>query len=186
MRVVGGRLRGRRLVAPPGTDVRPTSDRAREAIFNVLYGGRLGTSDPVTDRIVADVFAGTGAMAVEALSRGAKSAVLIDTDEAARRTIAANLYAMGLADRARVLAVDATVPPRADRPADLAFLDPPYEAGLATPALIGLAQQGWLAPGAIVVVELGRGEDWDAPARFAELDRRSYGAAQVRFLRHSA
>lgn len=186
MRVVGGRFRGRRLVAPSGSEVRPTSDRAREAIFNVLYGGRLGSADPVTGQVIVDAFAGTGAMAVEALSRGAAGAVLLETDEAARRAIAANLYAMGLADRARVLAADATRPPRADRSASLAFLDPPYGADLTTPALIALAQQGWLAPDAIVVVELARGETWTAPARFAELDRRTYSAAQVRFLRHQS
>jgi 16S rRNA (guanine966-N2)-methyltransferase len=181
MRIVGGSLRGRRLEAPPGADIRPTADRAREALFNILQHSEL-MSAPLVGARVIDLFAGTGAIACEALSRGAAHATLIEQDRAALACARANLAALGLAERASVLQADATSLPRATQPASFAYLDPPYRSGLAVPTLRGLADGGWLAPDALAVVELAAREDFAAPDRFALRDERRYGAARLVFL----
>jgi 16S rRNA (guanine966-N2)-methyltransferase len=187
MRIVGGSLRGRRLDAPEGHDLRPTADRAREALFNILQHSLLLPA-PLAGASVLDVFAGTGAIACEALSRGAAHAVLVDSDRRAIACARANLAALGVADRATVLAVDATkLAAATGTPATFAYLDPPYRADLAGPALTCLAAGGWLAPGALVVVELAaRGETFSAPDGYALRDERRYGAARLVFLTRSA
>jgi 16S rRNA (guanine966-N2)-methyltransferase len=187
MRIVGGRHRGRKLVGPEDKNdaLRPTSDRARESLFNILEHGRFsrdGTS-LVREARVLDVFCGTGAVALEALSRGAAGAVLIDKDPAAIALAHRNLAALGESARARVIQADASQPPHASEPHTLAFLDPPYRSGLAAPALTGLDRAGWLAPGAVCVVEIERREPFMAPAGFAVLDERGYGRARLVFLR---
>jgi len=181
MRIVGGSLRGRRLAAPPGPDIRPTADRAREALFNILQHSSLMTAKLAGSRIL-DVFAGTGAIACEALSRGAAHATLVEQDRAALACARANLAALGLAERASVLQEDATRLPHAPQPASFAYLDPPYRSGLAAPALLGLAAGGWLAQDALVVVELAAREDFATPDRFVLRDERRYGAARLVFL----
>ncbi len=182
MRIVGGELRGRRLLAPEGPDIRPTADRAREALFNILQHSLL-MPVPLRGAPIVDVFAGTGAIACEALSRGAAHAILIDGDRRALDCARANLAALGVADRATVLQADATKLPATDRPpARLAYLDPPYRSGLAAPALAQLADGGWLAAGALAVVELAAREDFSTPDRYALRDERRYGAARLVFL----
>ena len=181
MRIVGGSLRGRRLAAPPGQAIRPTADRAREALFNILQHSLLLTA-PLAGGAVLDVFAGTGAVACEALSRGAARATLIDNDAAALDCARANLAALGLAERATVLQADATRLSAAAQAAGFAYLDPPYRSGLAAPALASLAAGGWLAPDALAVVELAAREDFAPPDRFALRDERHYGAARLVFL----
>jgi 16S rRNA (guanine966-N2)-methyltransferase len=183
MRIVGGKHRGRRIAAPPGEAVRPTSERAREALFNILAHGRFGSRPAFEDARVLDVFAGTGAFGLEALSRGARFATFIEKDREARDVLAANITALGESARTRLLSVDATAPPRADGPYDLVFLDPPYRSGLAAPALIALAQAGWLAPGALVIVELAARGDFEPPPGFEMLEERRYGAGRLVFLR---
>jgi len=183
MRIVGGKHRGRRIAAPPGEAVRPTSERAREALFNILAHGRFGSRPAFEDPRVLDVFAGTGAFGLEALSRGARFATFIEKDREARDVLAANITALGESARTRLLSVDATAPPRADGPYDLVFLDPPYRSGLAAPALIALAQAGWLAPGALVIVELAARGDFEPPPGFEMLEERRYGAGRLVFLR---
>jgi 16S rRNA (guanine966-N2)-methyltransferase len=185
MRVVGGRHRGRRLVAPPGDAVRPTSDRAREALFNILSHGDFAAAGlPFAGENVVDAFAGTGALGIEALSRGAARAAFIETDRAALGALRGNLAALDEEDSADVFSGDATRPPRAPPyAAALAFLDPPYRSGLAAPALVALAQMGWLAPRALAVIELAARELFAPPAGFAILDERTYGAAKLVFLR---
>ena len=184
MRVVGGRHRGRKLVAPPGEAVRPTSDRAREALFNILSHGDFAAAGlPFADENVLDAFAGTGAFGIEALSRGAARAAFIETDRAALGVLRRNLAALDEEDAADIIAGDATRPPRAPYAAALAFLDPPYRRGLGAPALAALAQMGWLAPRALAVVELAAKEPFSPPAGFAMLDERVYGAARLIFLR---
>src|SRR2546427_13148413 len=139
LRIVGGLHRGRRLVAPPGELVRPTSDRAREALFNILSHGRFATSGlPFADRPVLDVFAGTGALGLEALSRGASAAVFIESDREGLTALRRNIAALDADDRAQIIAGDATRPPRASFGCAVAFLDPPYHSGLAAPALAAL------------------------------------------------
>jgi 16S rRNA (guanine966-N2)-methyltransferase len=184
MRIVAGRYRGRRLVAPPGEAVRPTSDRAREALFNiVLHGDYAAAGSPLAGKPVLDAFAGTGAVGLEALSRGAGAAAFIENDRAALAALARNIAALGAEDRAHVVSGDATRPPRALFRCALAFLDPPYGSGLAAPALTALDRAGWLLPRALAVVEIAAGEEFAAPPGFATLDARQYGAARLIFLR---
>lgn len=184
MRIVGGRHRGRRLVAPPGDQVRPTSDRAREALFNILsHGDFAAAGSPFAGENVLDAFAGTGALGIEALSRGAARAAFIETDRAALTTLRGNLAALDEEDAADIVAGDATRPPRAPYTAALALLDPPYGSGLAAPALAALAQMGWLASRALAVVELAAKEPFPVSAGFVIIDERRYGAARLVFLR---
>ncbi|MFC3079127.1 16S rRNA (guanine(966)-N(2))-methyltransferase RsmD [Phenylobacterium terrae] len=187
MRIVSGEFRGKTLAAPAGEATRPTSDRARQAIFDILE--HAAWSDGVRDRRVIDLFAGSGALGFEAVSRGAAFCLFVETDEAARGAIRENVEAMGLFGRTRVHRRDATqlgVRPGADGPAfELAFLDPPYAKGLGETALQRLAEGGWLAPGAIVVFERGVGEADFEVAAYEKLDARDYGAARVHFLRYS-
>lgn len=185
MRIVAGKHRGRRIAAPPGDAVRPTSERAREALFNILAHGRFGTAPVYEDARVLDVFAGTGAFGLEALSRGARFATFIENDRAARETLAANIETLGEGARTRLLVADATTPPRADGAYDLVFLDPPYRSGLAAPALEALSRTGWLGPEALVIVELAAREDFEPPAGFEVLQERRYGAGRVAFLRRT-
>ncbi|HZT87658.1 MAG TPA: 16S rRNA (guanine(966)-N(2))-methyltransferase RsmD [Stellaceae bacterium] len=184
MRIVGGSHRGRRLMAPPGEAVRPTSDRAREALFDILSHGRFAAEGvPFAGRPLLDAFAGTGAVGLEALSRGAAEAVFIEREREALAALRRNIAVLGEEDRTRVIAGDATRPPRAHVACAVAFLDPPYRSGLAGAALSALAAAGWLAPEALAVVELAAREDLAAPAGFVMLDERVYGAAKLVFLR---
>ena len=184
LRIVGGGHRGRRLFAPPGGLVRPTSDRAREALFNILSHGNLAASGlPFADRPVLDAFAGTGAFGLEALSRGASASVFIESEREALAALRRNVGALGEGDRAHIVAGDATRPPRAGLACAVAFLDPPYHSGLAVPALGALAAAGWLTPDALVVIEVAAREELPAPAGFTVLDERVYGAARLVFLR---
>ena len=185
MRVIAGEFRSRRLESIPGDATRPTADRVREALFNILehgidWPGFAGAS-------VVDVFAGSGACGLEALSRGAARATFLDTDGAALMSIKRSAAAIGEAWAVAMLKLDATrLPPPpgvAGAPCGLAFLDPPYDSGLATPALQGLATRRWLAPGAVCVVEVAACEPLVLPPAFALLDERTYGAARLVFLR---
>jgi 16S rRNA (guanine966-N2)-methyltransferase len=187
MRIVAGRHRGRRLLAPPGETVRPTSDRAREALFNILSHGQLAAEGiPFAGAAVLDAFAGTGALGLEALSRGAAEAAFIEQDREALATLRQNIAALGEDGRARIVAGDATRLPRAPSAYALAFLDPPYRSGLAAAALTALDAAGWLAPDALAVVELAAREELTPPAGFFLLDERVYGAARLLFLRRGA
>jgi 16S rRNA (guanine966-N2)-methyltransferase len=184
VRIVAGRHRGRRLLAPPGATVRPTSDRAREALFNILSHGRLAAEGiPFAGAAVLDAFAGTGALGLEALSRGADEAVFIEQDRAALTVLRNNIDAMGESARSRIVPGDATRPPRAISGCAVVFLDPPYRSGLAGPALIALEAAGWLTPDAFAVVELAASEHQAPPAGFSLVDERVYGAARLLFLR---
>jgi 16S rRNA (guanine966-N2)-methyltransferase len=187
MRIVSGDFRGKALVTPPGQTTRPTSDRARQAVFNILE--HAPWSAGVRDARVIDLFAGSGALGFEALSRGAAFCLFVETDEDARGAIRENVDAMHLFGRTRVHRRDATnlgQRPGADGPAfDLAFLDPPYAKGLGETALARLAEGGWLAPGATVVFERGVAEPDFTVEGFEPLDARDYGAARVHFLRFS-
>jgi 16S rRNA (guanine966-N2)-methyltransferase len=186
MRIVGGRLRRRPLQAPEGSEVRPTSDRARESLFNILAHR---PEQPLDGARVLDAFAGSGALGIEALSRGAAHCTFLDTLPAALAAIRANVGKLGLTAQATVLRADALrpgLPPAgANLPATLVFLDPPYRSGFAAPALQSLRDQGWLAGGALASVEVASTEDLDAPAGFEVLDERRYGAAKLVLLQAS-
>jgi 16S rRNA (guanine966-N2)-methyltransferase len=183
MRIVGGRFRGRGLAGPRSDAIRPTSDRLRETIFNILAHGY---DDPVPGARVIDLFAGTGAMGLEALSRGAAYAVLVDEGAQARGLIRENVEALGLAGVARLFKRDATRMGRIERmePFSLVFCDPPYGRDLAPKALSSCAEGGWLVPGALVVVEETQGAEVALPEGFEEIERRDYGETRVLFGRH--
>jgi 16S rRNA (guanine966-N2)-methyltransferase len=185
LRIVGGAHRGRRLVVPPGELVRPTGDRAREALFNILSHGNVAAEGlPFAGRPVLDAFAGTGAFGLEALSRGASAAVFIENGREALAALRRNVRSLGAEDRTHIIAGDATRPPRALFACAVAFLDPPYRSGLAALALPALAAAGWLAPEALAVVELAAAERWTPLSDFAPLDERVYGAARLVLLRY--
>ena len=177
IRIIAGRFKGRRLAVPPGATTRPTSDRARQAQFDMLLHAPFAGRGVVEGARVLDAFAGTGALGIEALSRGAAEAVFIEQDAAALKALRTNL--LGLP--ARLVRADATDPPPAPFAATLAFVDPPYARGLAARALVALAARGWLADGALACVETGRGEELDLPG-FALLDDRAHGKARLRSL----
>jgi 16S rRNA (guanine966-N2)-methyltransferase len=188
MRVIGGSWRGRRLEAPQGTAVRPTSDRAREAVFNILEHGRhmRGDGSPIPGARVLDAFAGSGALGIEALSRGAVHATFLDNNPAALAAIERNLAALGALGAATVRRADCLAPPRATEPCGIVFLDPPYGETLASPALLALTGAGWIAGGALCIVELSRDEAFEAPDGFEPLDDRHYGKARMVILRRGA
>ena len=179
MRIVGGALKGRALQGPVSQATRPTSDRLRESLFNILAHNH----DVLEGAHVLDVFAGTGALACEALSRGAASAVLFETDLAAATVIAANLAALKLKDRATLLRRDATkpgAPPARDR-FTLVFCDPPYGKGLAEKALAALVREGWLAEGALCIIEERADVTLALPDGFRIVDTRKTGDSQIAF-----
>jgi 16S rRNA (guanine966-N2)-methyltransferase len=185
MRIVAGRLRGRRLELPPGLDIRPTADRTRQALFDLLEHGHLRADggSAVVDAVVLDAFAGTGALGLEALSRGAADASFMDMSRTSLDAARANAKALGL--DAQFILADVMNPPRARRAADLVFLDPPYDKGLAVPALEALAAAGWIVAGAVVSLELSGRETaaFTPPAGFAKIDERRYGKARILLLR---
>lgn len=184
MRIVGGRLRGRSLAGPKTRAIRPTADRLRESLFNILVH-RHG--DPISGARVLDLFAGTGALGLEALSRGAAFALFVDERAEARALIRANVAALGLGGVTRIFRRDATRLGSAHpiAPFSLVFLDPPYGEGLAEKALRAAREGGWLAAGALVVVEEAASADFEAPEGFEEIDRRRDDDSQLIFLRRT-
>jgi 16S rRNA (guanine966-N2)-methyltransferase len=185
MRIVGGRWKGRVLQTPDGRAIRPTSDRLREAIFNVLAHAH---DDACAGARVIDLFAGTGALGLEALSRGADFALFVEENPSARALIRGNVEALGAGGVTRIFRRDATkvgdAPPGA--PFTLAFLDPPYRKGLVTQALDALARGGWLAANALIVVEEEAEAAIEWPEGFTLDERRAYGGTQVVFARYGA
>jgi 16S rRNA (guanine966-N2)-methyltransferase len=182
MRVVGGRLRGRALAAPKSQAIRPTSDRLRESLFNILAHGY---GDPVTDARVLDLFAGTGALGLEAISRGAAYALFVEDGAEGRALIRQNVDTLGVGGATRLFRRDATKlgPAHPLAPFALAFLDPPYRKGLGELAL-GAARDGnWLTPNALAVVEEAADAGFTAPDGFEELERRRYDDTEFTFLR---
>jgi 16S rRNA (guanine966-N2)-methyltransferase len=184
MRIVGGEARGRSLKAPEGAETRPTSDRAREAVFNILAHAKW-LPWPLEGAAVLDAFAGTGALGLEALSRGAAHAVFIENAKPALAACRTNIAALGFEGRAMVSQADALNPP--PLPAGIAprthiFLDPPYGRGHGAKALAALARQGWLAPRAICMLEMEKKRQEGPPAGFVLRDERKYGIALVKFM----
>ena len=184
MRVVGGRLRSRPIAAPKSSAIRPTADRLRESLFNILIHGH---GDPVTGARVLDLFAGTGALGIEALSRGADYVLFVDDGAEARALLRENTQTLGLAGVTRIFRRDATKlgPCHPVEPFTLAFLDPPYGKGLAEQALAAARDGGWLLPEAIAIVEEAAGANFSAPDGFSELERRDYDDTQLVILRHA-
>jgi 16S rRNA (guanine966-N2)-methyltransferase len=183
MRIVGGRFRGRPLAGPSDDAIRPTSDRVREAIFNILAHGIPGFE--LEGAKVLDLFAGTGALGLEALSRGAAFCLFVEESADARALIRRNVEALGLTGVTKIFRRDATnLGPAGNRGGHtLVFLDPPYARGLADLALASAAAGGWLAPGAIAVIEEHKGTAVTLPTGFMLLDRRTWGDTDALFAR---
>ena len=185
MRITGGSLRGRRLVAPQDIRVRPTSDRIRQAVFNMLQHKDFGIDFALEGAAVADLFAGTGALGIEALSHGARWCLLVDDSADSRALQRENVEALGLTGATRIWRRDATdlgpLSPSGGGPFHLVFLDPPYHKGLIPKALASLKDGGWLAPNALLVAETESSEPFDAPG-FTVIDERDYGETRIRFL----
>ncbi len=182
MRVVGGSLRGRTLAAPKSQAIRPTTDRLRESLFNILmhaYG------DPVSGVRVLDLFAGTGALGIEALSRGAAFTLFVDDGAEARALLRENVASLGLGGTSKVFRRDATKlgPAYPVEPFSLAFLDPPYGRKLAEQALASARTGAWFTPDALVVVEEAVKSAFAAPGGFTELERRRYDDTEFVVLR---
>jgi len=183
VRIIAGSWRGRSIDVPPGSTVRPTSDRVREALFNRLAHSFTEIGFRLAGARVIDVFAGTGALGLEALSRGAAHAVFLDRSPEVIELIKRNAAKLGADDRATIMNADGAHLPRAAVACDLAFLDPPYGEGLIEPALKGLALQGWLKPGGLVSVETDASEVLADVAGYTLLDRRDYGRVALSTLR---
>ena len=182
MRVVGGSLRGRTLAAPKSQTIRPTADRLREALFNILTHAY---DSPLAGSRVLDLFAGTGALGIEALSRGAAFTLFVDDGAEARALMRENVATLGLGGTSRIFRRDATKlgPAHPVEPFAVAFLDPPYGKGLAEQALISARAGGWLVPDALIVVEEATKAKFAAPEGFAELERRGYDDTEFVMLR---
>jgi 16S rRNA (guanine966-N2)-methyltransferase len=185
MRVVGGRLKGRNLASPASRDIRPTADRLRESVFNILVHAY---DDPIGGSRVLDLFAGTGALGIEAISRGAAFALFVDNGAEARALLRNNVEALALGGVTKVYRRDATNLGAAHpiEPFSLVFLDPPYGKKLAEKALTSLRDGGWLAPSALLVVEEAKAAEFATPEGFEELERRVYDDTEFVFLRPSS
>lgn len=181
MRITTGKWKGKKLTAPSGLDVRPTSDKARQALFNILLHGKPAALFPLPapqNLRVLDVFCGTGALGLEALSRGAARVGFMDLDVAQARANAASMNAL---EHCEFYAGDAAAAQAARQPFDLIFMDPPYGKGLAQKAFPALRDKGWIAPKFLLIVETAREEDFSLPG-LTIIEQRQYGAAQLWFL----
>ena len=179
MRLVAGKFKGRVLAAPEGSTTRPTADRVRESLFNILAHGE----PELRGARVADVFAGSGALGLEALSRGAGHVSFFESAPGAAAVIAANVKKLGCEKETALIRQDALKPPKAAVPCQFLLLDPPYKSGLAASALVALQAQGWIAPDARIIVEVAAAEGFKSPlAHFEIADERKYGAARLVFL----
>jgi 16S rRNA (guanine966-N2)-methyltransferase len=185
MRIVGGRLRGRTLAAPNSDAIRPTADKLREALFNILVHRY---DDPITGARVVDLFAGTGALGCEAVSRGAAFVLFVDDGVQARALQRQNVEALGLGGSTRIFRRNATRlgPVHPLEPFSLAFLDPPYGQELAERALVAAREGGWLTPKALVVVEEATSAAFKTPDGYTELERREYGDSELIFLHRAS
>lgn len=184
MRIVGGKHKGRAIVAPSGTFTRPTSDRGRESVFNILAHGVDGVN--MSGARVADIFAGTGALGLEALSRGAESCIFIENNNSAIAALKKNISTLGEESASTIItgtAQNAPTPPGG--PVDIAFVDAPYERGLSAPALERLVAKVWLKPGSIVIIEVGQNEEFIPIDIFEIIKDKTAGPARHIFLKYA-
>ena len=182
MRIIGGEHRGTALASvgkgDAGAHLRPTSDRVRESIFNILSGGRF--DDPITDAVVLDLFAGTGALGLEALSRGAAFVTFVDSGRTAQRLIRENIAKLQQKSNCSLISIDVNNLPDSVRPANLVFVDPPYGLDLGSKAITNAAAKGWIEPNALIVWEERTPQF--APAGFDFIEHRRYGDTHITFL----
>jgi 16S rRNA (guanine966-N2)-methyltransferase len=179
LRIIAGQHKGRRLLAPEGEEVRPTSDRAREALFNILEHGDV----PVEGARFLDLFSGTGAVGLEAASRGAATVLMVENSREALGIARSNIEKLGEKGRVQVVSTDACRLGAGREPFNIVFLDPPYRSGLAERTLEHLLDRGWIDSNGRVIVELAAKEPFDCPAGYRVEEERRYGAGRFVFLR---
>jgi 16S rRNA (guanine966-N2)-methyltransferase len=186
MRITAGKFKARTLTAPLDESVRPTSDKVRQAVFNILEHRDFGFPFQLVGARVVDLFAGTGAMGLEAISRGARYCLFVDDSASSRALIRENVEAFGLTGATKIWRRDAATLGPLDTlaPFDLAFLDPPYRKGLLAPALAGLREGGWLVSPALIVAEMAQDDDLPSTEGYEMLDDRVYGDTRVMILRN--
>lgn len=186
MRIVGGEYRGKQLALPEDNRIRPTADRTREALFNILGHGSVYRTEqgplPLGARIL-DVFAGTGALGIEALSRGADHVTFMDNQWDSVKLIKQNVAAIKAQQKVSIFNRNGTIPGRASGHIDLILMDPPYSQGLEIPSLLALRDGGWIQENTVIVIELAAKEKIEIPDDFELLDERKYGAAKLLFLK---
>ncbi len=184
MRIVGGTHSGRKITPPLSRSTRPMMDRVRQALFNILehHDWGPGVPDLFENARILDAFCGTGALAFEALSRGASFATLFDIGKQARQIAQKNAMELGLSDRCEIVATNAVTPPKTRAPCSLVFLAPPYRKGLIPPALLALDAAGWLAERPVIVAETAKTEALEIPQGFLTALQRHYGDTTLRFL----
>lgn len=185
MYIVSGKHKGRRIASPEGREVRPTASRVRAAVFNILAHGRYG-EEGILNGAVADIFCGSGAMGLEAISRGAQSVTFVDKNTESLKAVEYNLRHFGESDRARLLRADSSQLPAAPHPHRLVIMDPPYRSGLAIGSLATALAGGWIAADGVVVLEQSAKEPVVIPLGFTALDDRKYGNTRVLLLGVSA
>lgn len=176
MRIISGNYRGKKLLSPDSEKVRPTADRTREAVYNILYSK---LTRPLSELSLLDVFSGTGAFALEAVSRGIKIAGLIDID--IRPLLKNTALFPNEKNKIKVMKLDAVNLPQSAEKYDIVFMDAPYNKGLSEQALKGLAAKSWLSPQALCIVEVERNEKFEIPENFEVVDERIYGLAKILF-----
>lgn len=179
MRIISGKFRGKKLTSPEGPNTRPTSDRLRESLFNILQHKLAGGFH---QKRVADIFAGTGAMGLEALSRGAAQVWLVDNDHQAQKAIMANIKDLKTENPPRLIKSNAHHLPSSPQPFDLVFLDPPYHKNLIEGALNAAQKAGWISKETLIVVELAKDDNSTIPETFTLLDERIQGKTRALFL----
>lgn len=172
MRIIGGQFRGKKLASPDTEATRPTSDRARESLFNLLDSRLRRLEKPWADVLFADVFAGTGAVGVEALSRGARECTFFENDKGALKSLRQNID--GLEKQSHLMG-DALNPPQAFKEMDIVFMDAPYGMGLWLEALVMLDRRGWIGLDTVIVIEVDKGENDRLPQGFELSEKRAYG-----------
>ena len=188
MRIVGGEFRGKKLLLPEDKRIRPTADRTREALFNILAhdSDMRGPEGPLPlGARVLDIFAGTGALGLEALSRGAAHVTFMENHPDSLKIIQGNIKTMGLSRRTDIIRRDALTPGKPGAPYDLILMDPPYAKGLAFPCLEALMKNGWLVSGALIVIEISKKEDLILSDDVQIIKDRTYGAARLIFAKHT-
>jgi len=185
VRIVAGKHKGRKILSPEGTDIRPTLDRTRESLFNIIEHGNLGTGSisPLRGACVLDAFCGTGALGLEALSRGAANVTFMDNDRRALALCRQNIMTMGETEASQVLRGDCLKPSRAANASDLVFTDAPYDRDLTAEGITALSAAGWIREGGLCVLETGSDETVKLPNIFEPLEDRKYGAARIHFFR---
>ena len=180
MHIIAGEFRSRKLLLPPATATRPTSGRARGAIFNIIQS--LG-KEFIQQALVLDAFAGSGALGLEALSRGAAKATFIESNPGVIKILRQNILNLQVSPRCSVIQADASLPPKASHPVQLVFLDPPYGQGLEMPCLSALHKLGWISPQSLIILETSK-EPAPTP-EFIITDQRRYGAAVISFIKNA-